>query len=230
MPPAEERDGWWARRDPRSGARARAARHLPLLQARRALSRSAGAGAVGGAARRAGARRPRRAPGRPRRADGRLPQLARGIYSPVPIARGLDAGRPIESMLDEFRYEMIHVDADQRWVWMGRPVAPRIKSFFLEHLGWEPAIGRWFFEYQVNPEWWDKSYLDAEVTPLLAMTVSEEDGALVATSTAARGTPRPRHPAPRPARAAVLRERALRRGAVRRRAAFLDPAPRQRSL
>ena len=111
----------------------------------------------------------------------RLPQLARGIYSPVPIARGLDSGRSIESLLDEFRYEMIHVDADQRWVWMGRPVAPRIKSFFLGHLGWEPAIRRWFFEYRVNPEWWDKSYFDAEVTPLVAMTVSEEDGAVVAT-------------------------------------------------
>jgi hypothetical protein len=110
----------------------------------------------------------------------RLPTLARGIYSPVPIARGLDSGRSIESLLDEFRYEMIHVDPEQRWVWMGRPVAPRIKSFFLEHLGWQSAIGRWFFEYQVNPEWWDKSYLDAEVTPLVAMTVSEEAGAVVA--------------------------------------------------
>jgi hypothetical protein len=111
----------------------------------------------------------------------RLPALARGIYSPVPIARGLDSGRAIESLLDEFRYEMIHVDRDQRWVWMGRSVAARIKSFFLEHLGWEPSIGRWFFEYQVNPEWWDKSYLDAEVTPLVAMTVSEEAETVVAT-------------------------------------------------
>ena len=110
----------------------------------------------------------------------RLPALAGGIYSPVPIAQGLDAGRSIEKLLDEFRYEMIHVDADQRWVWMGRTVAPRIKSFFLNHLGWEPSIGRWFFEYRVNPDWWDKSYFDARVTPLVAMTVSEESGALVA--------------------------------------------------
>ena len=110
----------------------------------------------------------------------RLPGLARGIYSPVPIARGLDAGRSIESLLDEFRYELIRVDSEQRWVWMGRPVAPRIKTFFLESLGWEPAIRRWFFEYQVNPEWWDKSYLDAETTPLLAIAVHERGSALEA--------------------------------------------------
>ena len=111
----------------------------------------------------------------------RLPLLPRGIYSPVPIARGLEAGQPIETLLDEFRYEMIRVDAEQRWVWMGRPVAPRIKTFFLENLGWEPAVARWFFEYQVNPEWWDKSYLEAEVTPLVALSVVEDGGSLGAT-------------------------------------------------
>jgi hypothetical protein len=112
---------------------------------------------------------------------GRRSLLARGIYSPVPIARGLDAGRTLEGLLEEFRYEMIEVGADQRWVWMGRPVAPRVKTFFLEHLGWEPAIGRWYFEYQVNPEWWDKSYLEAAVTPVVALSVREEDGGLDAT-------------------------------------------------
>ena len=75
----------------------------------------------------------------------RVPGLARGIYSPVPIARGVLAGQPIEGLLDEFRYEMIRIDRDQRWVWMGRAVAPRIKTFFLENLGWQPAIRRWFF-------------------------------------------------------------------------------------
>jgi hypothetical protein len=113
--------------------------------------------------------------------SSRLPTLARGIYSPVPIARGLGAGQSIESLLDEFRYEMIVVDTEQRWVWMGRPVAPRVKTFFLENLGWEPAVARWFFEYQVNPEWWDKSYLEAEVTPLVALAVAEDRGSLSAT-------------------------------------------------
>ena len=77
-------------------------------------------------------------------------------------------------------YELIRVDSEQRWVWMGRPVASRVKTFFLESLGWEPAIRRWFFEYQVNAEWWDKSYLDAEATPLIAITVREQGGALEA--------------------------------------------------
>jgi hypothetical protein len=111
----------------------------------------------------------------------RLPELARGIYSPVPIARGLDAGQPIAALLDEFRYEMIRVDAEQRWTWMGRPVAPRIRTFFLENMGWEPAISRWFFEYQVNGEWWDKSYLEAKVTPLVALSIAEDGGSVTAT-------------------------------------------------
>jgi hypothetical protein len=110
----------------------------------------------------------------------RLHALPRGIYSPVPIARGLGAGRSIESLLDEFRYEMIRVDREQRWMWMGRPVAARVRTFFLQNLGWEPAIGRWFFEYQVSPEWWDKSYLEAETTPLLALAAREGQDALEA--------------------------------------------------
>ena len=111
----------------------------------------------------------------------RLADLRRGIYSPVPIARGLDAGRDLTALLDEFRYEMIQVDSEQRWIWMGRPVAPRIKAFFLEHLAWEPALGLWYFEYQVNPDWWDKSYLEAAITPINAVSVVEENGGLRAT-------------------------------------------------
>ena len=126
--------------------------------------------------------------------SSRLPGLARGIYSPVPIARGVEAGQSIDALLDEFRYEMIRIDSEQRWMWMGRPVAPRIKTFFLENLGWEPAVARWFFEYQVNPEWWDKSYLEAEVTPLQALSVAEEGGSLVASlNSGATDRSRPRH-------------------------------------
>lgn len=111
----------------------------------------------------------------------RLPGLRPGIYSPVPIARGVAAGRDLDALLDELRYEMIRVDEEQRWSWMGKPVAPRIKAFFLEHLAWEPALGVWYFEYQVNPQWWDKSYFDAVITPVLATTVDEEEGGLRAT-------------------------------------------------
>lgn len=106
----------------------------------------------------------------------RLPALARGIYSPVPISHGLAQGRPLDSLLEDFRYEMIHVDDDQRWTWQGRPVAPRVKAFFLEHLGWEPAIQRWYFEYRVDASWWDKSYLEAEVTPLVALSLEAQTG------------------------------------------------------
>jgi hypothetical protein len=111
----------------------------------------------------------------------RLPELARGIYSPVPIARGIEGGRELQALLDEFRYEMIRVDEEQRWWWMGRLVAPRIKSFFLGHLAWEPALALWYFEYRVNPDWWDKGYLDAAITPVSAIAVAEEDGGLLAT-------------------------------------------------
>jgi hypothetical protein len=111
----------------------------------------------------------------------RLPDLPRGIYSPVPIARGLEAGRDVAALLAELRYEMIRVDEEQRWSWSGGPVAPRTRSFFLEHVAWEPALGLWYFEYRVNPDWWDKSYLDAVVTPLRALAVTEGDRTLTAT-------------------------------------------------
>jgi hypothetical protein len=108
--------------------------------------------------------------------------LAKGIYSPVPIARGIAAGRSLESLLGDFRYEMIAVDEEQRWTWQGREVASRIRSFFLENTFWQPALDLWYFEYRVNEDWWDKCYFDARVTPLLAVSVKTvSDGGLEAT-------------------------------------------------
>ncbi len=115
----------------------------------------------------------------------RLPDLPAGIYFPVPLARGVDAGEPVERLLDRFRYEMIRVDDDQHWTWRGEPVAARTQAFFLEHLGWELAISRFTFEYRVHDRWWDKSYLDAAVTPLTAQALEEGDG--VATALLASG-------------------------------------------
>lgn len=87
-------------------------------------------------------------------------------------------------VLDRFHYDMIEVDEDQRWTWRGQPVAERTRRFFLEHLGWQPAIGRFFFEFQVHAKWWDKSYLDAVVTPLVAVQTKQvEGGAAVEIST-----------------------------------------------
>jgi hypothetical protein len=87
------------------------------------------------------------------------------IYFPVPIARGRAAGTPDEELVSRFRYDLIQVDLDQRWSWRGQPVAERTRAFFLEHLYWQPAVGRYAFEYRVHDSWWDKSYLDAKTAP-----------------------------------------------------------------
>jgi hypothetical protein len=95
------------------------------------------------------------------------------IFFPAPLARALAAGERLETALERFHYELIHVDADQRWSWRGLSVAPRTQRFFLEHTRFEPALDRWVFEYRVNEQWWDKSYLEAEVTPFLAVALEE---------------------------------------------------------
>ena len=102
--------------------------------------------------------------------------VARGIYSPVPIARGLDAGEALDDLLERFRYEMIVVDENQQWWWQGRPVAAKPRKFFLEHLAYEPDIDVYYFEYRVNDDWWDKSYFDSLVTPMIARTLQEHEG------------------------------------------------------
>ena len=99
---------------------------------------------------------------------GALPQLEPGIYSPVPIARALERGDPLESALATFRYEPIQVDDQQQWWWQGRPVAPRLRRFFTEHLVFVTELGLWAFEYRVNDDWFDKSYVLGAMTPVLA--------------------------------------------------------------
>ncbi len=108
----------------------------------------------------------------------RLPDLAPRVYFPVPMARQRELDDDV--LLERFSYRMIVVDEDQSWTWNGAPVADRTKEFFLSHLGWQPEVERWFFEYQVNPEWIDKSYLEARFTPLVARSLRVEDGALLA--------------------------------------------------
>ncbi len=90
------------------------------------------------------------------------------LYFPAPLARALAQGVSWEQAADRFHYDMIRVDEEQRWTWRGQPVAERTKDFFLEHLYYEAEVGRWAFEYKVNDGWWDKSYLDAVVSPLRA--------------------------------------------------------------
>lgn len=103
----------------------------------------------------------------------RLPNLAKGIYSPVPIAHALAEGVSLAEALDRFRYEMIRVDDDQKWWWQDRPVAPRIQKFFTENLAYESALDLYFFEYKVNPEWWDKCYMECAITPILVRSIEE---------------------------------------------------------
>ncbi len=109
----------------------------------------------------------------------RLPGLTPGIYSPVPIARAVADGLPLQEALARFRYELVRVDDRQRWWWQGRAVAPRLRSFFLDHLGWEKSYPLWFFEYRVSDEWFDKCYLDCDVTPLKMISLEETAGRLV---------------------------------------------------
>ncbi len=107
----------------------------------------------------------------------RLDRLERGTYFPVPLARAVAGGRAFDDALMSFHYPPVVVDADRRWSWKGGPVADRIRRFFVQHIGFEPALGVWFIEYRVNDGWWDKCYLDCETTPLVAVQLREEGGA-----------------------------------------------------
>jgi len=108
----------------------------------------------------------------------RLDRLERGTYFPVPLARAVAGGRCFDDALMSFHYPPVVVDADRRWFWKGQPVAERIRRFFVQHIGFERALGVWFVEYRVNDGWWDKCYLDCATTPLVAVQLGEgtEDG------------------------------------------------------
>ena len=106
----------------------------------------------------------------------RLDSLEPGTYFPAPLARAVAAGRAFDDALMSFHYPPVTVDADRRWLWKGRPVADRIRRFFVQHIGFEEALGVWFVEYRVNDGWWDKCYLDCETTPLVARQVRENGG------------------------------------------------------
>ncbi len=107
----------------------------------------------------------------------RLDRLERGTYFPVPLARAVAGGRAFDDALMSFHYPPVVVDAERRWSWKGGPVADRIRRFFVQHIGFEPALGVWFIEYRVNDGWWDKCYLDCATTPLVAVQLREEGGA-----------------------------------------------------
>lgn len=103
----------------------------------------------------------------------RLDRLERGTYFPAPLARAVAGGRAFDDALMSFHYPPIVVDAERRWFWKGQPVAERIRRFFVQHIGFEPALRVWFVEYRVNEAWWDKCYLDCATTPLVAVQLRE---------------------------------------------------------
>jgi hypothetical protein len=106
----------------------------------------------------------------------RLPDLATGIYFPVPLGRDLEKGGELTALLERYHYDFIEVDEDREWWWRGQRVASRTRRFFHEHLAWEPEVERYFFEYQVNEGWWDKCYLDCRTPPLVARTLAVAGG------------------------------------------------------
>ena len=85
-----------------------------------------------------------------------------------------DVHNAFDDALMSFHYPPITVDAARRWVWKGRPVADRIRRFFIQHICYEPSLGVYFVEYRVNDGWWDKCYLDCVTTPLVAIQVRED--------------------------------------------------------
>ena len=121
---------------------------------------------------------------------GAAPRCASGappaIFFPAPLARALAAGEALEPALERFHYELVHVDDEQRWTWRGVAVAERTRLFFLEHTRFEPALERFVFEYRVNEQWWDKSYLEAAVTPFLAVAPERGQRTATAAGTEAR--------------------------------------------
>lgn len=111
----------------------------------------------------------------------RAERLEPGIYSPVPIARSIRSGMDFDAALASFRYEMIVVDDEQEWWWQGKPVAPRLRRFFVEHLGYEPELDLYYFEYRVSDNWFDKCYLIGDMTPMLGTALHADGARLVVT-------------------------------------------------
>ncbi|MEM1245139.1 MAG: hypothetical protein AAGK22_02145 [Acidobacteriota bacterium] len=103
-----------------------------------------------------------------------LPGLEKRVYFPVPMARQRELDASV--LRERFSYRMIVVDEDQRWFWNGVEVADRTRLFFTEHLSYESAVDRYYFEYAVKADWIDKSYFEARMTPMLARALRAGDG------------------------------------------------------
>ncbi len=102
---------------------------------------------------------------------GVVNQLPAGMYFPTPMAKALANGELFsETLALRFYYDFIKVDADQNWFLKGKPIEGKVKKLFLENMGYEASIDRYFVEYKVDQRL-DKCYLDCEITPLVVIRV-----------------------------------------------------------
>ena len=97
-----------------------------------------------------------------------------GMYFPVPIAREKKTGEePKPEVINRFHYDFIMVNDQQQWSLKNKPISGRILEFFQSHLNYELETGRYFVEY-FSESRWDKCYLECDVSPMLALSVSYE--------------------------------------------------------
>ncbi|MEC8223548.1 MAG: hypothetical protein VX020_06750, partial [SAR324 cluster bacterium] len=97
-----------------------------------------------------------------------------GMYFPVPIAREKKTGEePRPEVINRFHYDFIMVNDQQQWSLKNKPISGRILEFFQSHLNYELETGRYFVEY-FSESRWDKCYLECDVSPMLALSISYE--------------------------------------------------------
>ncbi|MEC7213733.1 MAG: hypothetical protein VXW26_04905 [SAR324 cluster bacterium] len=97
-----------------------------------------------------------------------------GMYFPVPIAREKKTGEePKPEVINRFHYDFIMVNDQQQWSLKNKPISGRILEFFQSHLNYELETGRYFVEY-FSESRWDKCYLECDVSPMLALSISFE--------------------------------------------------------
>lgn len=99
-----------------------------------------------------------------------------GMYFPVPMARSLEQGEAFSSeIVARFHYDFIRVDDRQQWYLRDKHIRGKVLEFFISNLGYETVTGRHFIEYWSEKRW-DKCYLECSMTPMLALSLSYQQG------------------------------------------------------
>ena len=95
-----------------------------------------------------------------------------GMYFPVPIAREKKTREELKpEVINRFHYDFIMVNDQQQWSMKNKTISGRILEFFQSHLNYELETGRYFVEY-FSESHWDKCYLECDVSPMLALSIS----------------------------------------------------------